>query len=228
LINVLINKDFEDPLDLLRKEAEGLQIFLNEAKINGFSLYLQELTAWNKKINLIGRRNDREIVIKDFLDSLMISRYLPLGSTLLDIGSGAGLPGIPIRLSREDLKVGLLEIRGKRVSFLKHMIRLLKLDNLEVILAGDEKFKNHFDFCVSRAFGATRKFADVAEPYLEKNGVVLAMKGKKGGEDLKRDLPLLEKRGWKIAFEDRIQLPVIGHERVILGLKKFVSRETFP
>ena len=228
MIKGLINRKFENPLELLKKEAEGLQIFLNEAQISGFALYLEELNAWNKKINLIGRRNDHEIVIKDFLDSLMISKYLPLGLTVLDIGSGAGLPGMPIGISRQDLKVGLLEIRGKRVSFLKHMIRLLKLDNLEVILAGDEKYNNHFDFCVSRAFGSTRRFADVAEPYLKMNGVLLAMKGKKGEEDLGRELPSLEKKRWKIAFEDRIQLPIIRHDRVIFGLKKFVSRETFP
>jgi 16S rRNA G527 N7-methylase RsmG len=108
------------------------------------------------------------------------------------------------------------------------MIRLLNLDNLEIILSGDEKYKKRFDFSVSRAFGATRKFADVADHFLARNGVVLAMKGKKGEEDLEREIPLLEKRGWKVAFKDRIQLPVIGHERFIFGLKKFVSRETFP
>jgi 16S rRNA (guanine527-N7)-methyltransferase len=217
----------EKPLRLLRKEAEGLQVFLNEPQITSFSLYLEELISWNKKLNLIGKRNETEIVVKDFLDSLMISKYIPLGASLLDIGSGAGFPGIPIKISRRDIIVGLLEIRGKRVSFLKHMIRLLKMDNLEVILPGDEKFNNHFDFSVSRAFGATKEIAKVAEPYLVKNGTVLVMKGKRGEEELKRDLPFLDKGGWKLAFRDKIQLPVTGHGRFIFGLKKIVSRETF-
>ena len=221
-----IFKNLEDPLGVLRKGAEELKIFLNEGQIKSFALYLKELNVWNKRINLIGRRNDHEIVIKDFLDSLMISKYLPLASTLLDIGSGAGFPGIPIRISRQDLEVGLLEIREKRVSFLKHMIRLLRFKDLGVISAGDARFKNHFDFSVSRAFGATSKFADVAEPYLVKGGIVLAMKGKKGEEELRQECSLLEKKGWGIAFKDRMPLPIVGHERVIFGLKKIVSRET--
>jgi 16S rRNA (guanine527-N7)-methyltransferase len=220
LTNILIKEDFENPLDLLREESERLPLFLNETKITAFALYLQELNVWNKKINLIGRINDREIVIKDFLDSLMITKYLPEGSTLIDIGSGAGFPGIPIKISRQDLKVGLLEIRGKRISFLKHMIRLLNLDNLKVISSENERFKKFFDFSVSRAFGSARKFADVSEPYLGRNGIILLMKGKNGEEELNRELPVLEKKGWMIYFKDRFQLPVIGHERVIFGLKK--------
>jgi len=220
LIKGSINKNFEDPLGLLRKEAEKLHLLLNEVQITAFGLYLEELKSWNKKINLIGRINDHEIVIKDFLDSLMITKYLPEGSTLIDIGSGAGFPGIPIKIARQDLKVGLLETRWKRVFFLKHMIRLLNLDNLKVVSSEDDRFKKHFDFSVSRAFGSTRKFADVSEPYLIKNGVIIAMKGKNGEEGLNRELPDLEKNGWMIAFKDRIQLPVIGHERIIFGLRK--------
>jgi|WetSurMetagenome_2_1015567.scaffolds.fasta_scaffold540105_1 16S rRNA (guanine527-N7)-methyltransferase len=212
------NKD--DSLGILKEEAERIQIILNDAKIKAFGLYLEELTAWNKKINLFGRRNDRDIVIKDFLDSLMIEKYLPEGSTIIDIGSGAGFPGIPIKISRQDLKVGLLEIRGKRISFLKHMIRILNLDNLKVISSEDEGYKSFFDFSVSRAFGSARKLADVSEPYLGINGIIFLMKGKNGEEELNRELPALEKKGWMIYFKDKFKLPVIGHERAIFGLKK--------
>jgi 16S rRNA (guanine527-N7)-methyltransferase len=118
------------------------------------------------------------------------------------------------------LKVGLLEIRGKRISFLKHMIRILNLDNLKVISSEDEGYKNFFDFSVSRAFGPAIKFADVSEPYLGRNGIILLMKGKNGEEELKRELPVLEKKGWMIHFRDTFQLPVIGHERAIFGLKR--------
>jgi 16S rRNA (guanine(527)-N(7))-methyltransferase RsmG len=215
-----MNNKINDSLRILKKEADCIQIFLNDAQIRAFGLYLEELTTWNKKINLFGRRNDLDIVIKDFLDSLMITKHLPEGSTLIDIGSGAGFPGIPIKISRQDLTVGLLEIRGKRISFLKHMIRVLNFDNLKVISWEDEGYKKFFDFSVSRAFGSAEKFADVSEPYLGINAVILLMKGKNGDEELKRELPVLEKKGWMIYFRDRFQLPVIGHERVIFGLKR--------
>jgi 16S rRNA (guanine527-N7)-methyltransferase len=215
-----MSNKMDDSLGILREEAERIQIILNDAQIRAFGLYLEELTAWNKKINLFGRRNDRDIVIKDFLDSLMIAKYLPEGSTIIDIGSGAGFPGIPIKISRQDLKVGLLEIRGKRISFLKHMIRILNLDNLKVISSEDEGYKSFFDFSVSRAFGSARKFVDASEPYLGINGIILLMKGKNGEEELKRELPVLENKGWMIHFKDKFKLPVIGHERAIFGLKK--------
>jgi 16S rRNA (guanine527-N7)-methyltransferase len=227
LINVSPNKKFEDPLGLLKKEADELRFFLGESQINAFALYLEELKFWNKKINLVGRRNDHEIVIKDFLDSLLISKYLPPGSALVDIGSGAGFPGIPVKIYRQDLIVGLLEVKGKRISFLKHMVRLLELEDLKVISPGDEKFKSRYEFSVSRALGSTIKVAKISEPYLAEGGVVLAMKGKTGEDELKRELPYLQDNGWKVSFKDRVQLPVIGHERLIFGLKKFVSRETF-
>ncbi len=198
---------------------------MNDEALSHFSLYLEELKAWNKKINLFRRKNDQEIVVKDFLDSLTISKYLPPGATILDIGSGGGFPGIPIIVSRRDLQVVLSEIRTKKVFFLKHMIRVLEIENLEIMAPGNKNLQR-FDFVVSRAFGSIVKLVETGAPFLNNNGVVISMKGKMGAEELSRDLPILKENGWRPFFVDPIKLPIVGHGRFLIGLRKDVSRET--
>ena len=211
-------------MELLRKEAEGLGIFLNNENLRLFSLYLEELKTWNKKINLFRRNDDQEIIVKDFIDSLTVENYLFTGASILDIGSGGGFPGIPIKIFRDDLRVVLLEIRAKKVFFLKHVIRILGIENLEVISLGTESEK--FDFIISRAFGSIQKLIETGAHYLKKNGVVISMKGKRGEEELIQALPVLNKMGWNSYFLSHIALPVFGHKRVLIGLKRDVSRET--
>ncbi|MCX5911981.1 MAG: class I SAM-dependent methyltransferase, partial [Deltaproteobacteria bacterium] len=127
------NRRVNNLLELLKREAEGLGIVLNDEAVHLFSLYLDELKTWNKKINLFSRKDDQEIIIKDFLDSLTISNYLSSGTSVLDLGSGGGFPGIPIKISRRDLRVVLSEVRTKKIFFLKHIIRILGIENLEVL-----------------------------------------------------------------------------------------------
>lgn len=211
--------------ETLRKEAVQFEIYLTDEAIGYFSLYLEELKRWNKKINLFRRINDQEIIIKDFLDSLTISKYLFPGASILDIGSGGGFPGIPIKISRPDLRVVLLEIRRKKFFFLRHMIRLLGAKDLKALASSSESL-DEFDFIVSRAFGSIPKLVETGAPYLKENGIIISMKGKKGEDELDLGCPILKKIGWIPCFIDHIELPVFGHERVLIGLKRSVSRET--
>jgi len=219
------NRRVNNLLELLKKEAEGLGVVLNDEPVHLFSLYLDELKTWNKKINLFSRKDDQEIIIKDFLDSLTISNYLSSGTSVLDLGSGGGFPGIPIKISRRDLRIVLSEVRTKKIFFLKHIIRILGIENLEVLSSKDQK-TIEFDFVVSRAFGSITKLVETGSPYLKENGVVISMKGKKGEEELDQELPILRKMGWNPYFVDHIELPIVGHRRVLIGLRRDVSRET--
>jgi len=219
------NRKTNEILELLKKEADGLGVFLNDEAVHLFSLYLGELKTWNKKINLFSRKDDREIIVKDFLDSLTISRYLSSEASLIDIGSGGGFPGIPIKISRRDLRVVLSEVRAKKIFFLKHMIRVLEIDNLEVLSPAGERLTK-FDFVVSRAFGSISMLVETGAHFLRENGIVISMKGKRGEEELDQELPILKKMGWNPYFVDHIELPIVGHGRVLIGLKRDVSRET--
>lgn len=212
----------DENFGLISQGAEEIGLSLTAEQILSFEKYLSELKDWSGRENLLSRANDREIIIKDFLDSLTVSKHLFQGAFLLDLGSGAGFPGIPLRIIRPDLRVFLLEATRKKIYFLKNIKRVLRLEGLEIHWAEETKegFGGIFDFVVSRAFGSLRKFMSEGLHFLKPGGVLLAMKGKKGEEELGESLPHIEKMGLTLAFTDRLILPFLGHSRVLIGLRK--------
>ena len=205
--------------------AGELGVFLTDEHISAFERYLDELKVWAEHMNLIRRKDDREIVMKDFLDSLTVIRHLSEGVSVMDLGSGAGFPGVPVKIVRPDLKMVLLEGRRKRVFFLKNLIRYLGLERTEAHWYEESKemgkdFRGEFDFVISRAFGSLQEFSSTGVPFLKRGGILLAMKGRKGKAELDEYFPALEKMGLKLAFLNELRLPVLGHERVLIGLRQ--------
>jgi 16S rRNA (guanine527-N7)-methyltransferase len=211
-------------MSLFQEGAAQMGVSLSTEQEKNFSVYLRELNQWRKRINLSSRKDDREIIVKDFLDSLTIIKHLPLNSSFMDLGSGAGFPGIPVKIVRPDLRLLLLEATRKKVFFLKEVQRALGLSEIEIRWTGEDRgiedLAGSFDFVASRAFGILLKFAEEGILFLKKGGVLLAMKGKKGGEELEESLPSLEKIGLKLYFREEIRLPYLHHERLLIGLKK--------
>jgi len=198
---------------------------LTDEHISAFERYIDELKVWAEHMNLIRREDDREIVLKDFLDSLTVIGHLSESASVMDLGSGAGFPGIPAKIVRPDLKMVLLEARRKKVFFLKNLIRHLGLEGTEAHWYGESKeseknFGEAFDFVISRAFGSLQEFSSKGVPFLKRGGILLAMKGKKGKAELEGALPALEKMGLKLAFLNGLRLPFLGHERILIGLRK--------
>jgi 16S rRNA (guanine527-N7)-methyltransferase len=142
--------------EALRQGALQMQLPLSDEQIRLFQRYLEELKAWNAKINLTSITDNREIAIKHFLDSLFCSKVL-LAGPLLDIGSGAGFPGLPLKILDPGLDVTLLEPNRKRTAFLHHMIGTLRLTKVRVLshrvedVASDFGFKGHFANLITRA-----------------------------------------------------------------------------
>jgi len=217
--------DSEELSTLLKGAAAELGIILTEEHLRAFGLYLRELREWGEHINLGRRADDREIILKDFIDSLTILKYLPPGCSLADLGSGAGFPGVPAKIVRPDLRVFLLETIQKKVLFLKALERVLGLSGIEICRPGNRQEEGpenprEFDFVVSRAFGSLRKFCSAGNALLKNGGILLAMKGRKGKAELGESLPFLEEMGFQPAFLDQIQLPLLGHMRTLIGLRK--------
>jgi 16S rRNA (guanine527-N7)-methyltransferase len=215
----------DESSNLLQDGAASLGIFLTQDQMKAFDLYLIEINTWKIHINLIRRENNRDIILKDFLDSMTILKYLPPGASLADLGSGAGFPGIPVKIVRADIKVFLLESRQKKVFFLKNMIRVLGLTGIEVRREGrpdgpERDSRGEFDFVVSRAFGSLQRLSSIGGPLLKRGGILLAMKGKKGKEELTESLPFLEEKGWRQAFIDQMRLPFLNHDRTLIGLQR--------
>lgn len=174
--------------DLIRKGIEELGIHYTEAQISAFRTYLEELKKWNRAYNLTGLKTDREIIIKHFLDSLLFSKVLPDNvQTVADIGSGAGFPGVPIKIVNPHLKVFLIEPTKKKAIFLRHICNKLSLQNIKVIDKRIEGINGlNVDVAVTRAVFSTGDFINKTKDILNEKGILILSKGPKLDEELKK------------------------------------------
>jgi len=146
-----------------------------------FDLYLHELIAWNNKFNLTAITKPEDIRLKHFADSLALLKVFPLtDERVLDIGSGAGFPGLPLKLACPGIRLTLLEATRKKTEFLKHLVTLLQLKNVEVVWGRSEEYqkikKNSFDVVVARAVAKLDKLAGWALPLVTPGGHFIAYK----------------------------------------------------
>ena len=155
-----------------------------------FLLYLRELKLWNARINLTALKTDRDVVLKHFLDSLAVLPFLGRAGSLADLGSGAGFPGVALKLVRPEMRLTLVEAREKRAAFLEYLVAVLKLTEVEVVQAHltpaqARQWGPRFEAVVSRATFPLSRFLELAAPLLAPGGVALALKGPQlPGEEL--------------------------------------------
>lgn len=171
---------------LLVEKATDCGIHLSSSEIDRFQRYLLELWEWNKRFNLTGLKTEERIVIELFLDSLIPAAYLPEQGTLLDIGSGAGFPGLPLKILHPGLQAVLLESNSKKVSFLNHVIRLLNLRGAQAvqgrIALNNEWFSGKgFRVITARALADLRQIVLWCSTLLEPGGLLVTFLGA-GGE----------------------------------------------
>lgn len=169
----------------MNREKHLLINGLSELKINPsveiiekFIIFLHQLKKWNRTYNLTAIRKDEDIIIKHFLDSLLYLRFIPDGCwNICDIGSGAGFPGLPMAIVRSELNITLLEPSGKKAAFLRHIKRILSLDNVKIIESRVEDIKGTvFDIAVTRALFKVSELLIKAEHIIE-NGFFIMNKG---------------------------------------------------
>ncbi|MFA6050789.1 MAG: 16S rRNA (guanine(527)-N(7))-methyltransferase RsmG [Candidatus Paceibacterota bacterium] len=158
-------------------------IDLGPKRLEHFKTYLTVLLEWNEKMNLTGIKDPEDIWRKHFLDSLTVLEAIPASTRrVIDIGTGAGFPGLPLAIVRPDLEVVLLEATGKKVKFLEHVILTLGLKNVTAIhgraeLVSKEKMhRERFDVVLARAVAMLPVIAGYALPFLKKGGVLIAQK----------------------------------------------------
>lgn len=211
--------------ELLVRGALHLGIQLEKKGVEAFELYLRELLRWNEKMNLTSIRTEKGIVIKHFLDSLSVAPYLQAISTLLDIGSGAGFPGIPLKMIRPSLEVTLIDSVLKKVDFQRHIFRSLELKGIHAIHGRIQdkeilkRMEGQFEAVISRAFADLKTFLPLALPFLKKGGVVLAMRGKRNGEGWQSDLRA-DEIGFRLLEKTAFTLPFSPIQRSILLFEK--------
>ncbi len=189
--------DKDKLIDLLRQASQEVGVSLTASKLELFWLYLQELLEWNRTFSLTGIRNPDDIIIKNFTDSLTPFPYLDCSGRLLDIGSGAGFPSIPLKIACPELEVQLVEASRKKVSFIKHLIRTLGLEGVTVLHSRVEEMErpeNPFHTIISRAFRRPAPLLQLVSPLMESSTTLVAMLGPTTAEEQSRleDLALAE------------------------------------
>ena len=210
---------------ILVEGSKAFGVHLDEESVEAFALFLKELMKWNQKINLTAIRTEKDIITKHFLDSLSVHPYLPKACSLLDLGSGAGFPGIPLKIADPTIEVALIDSVRKKVDFERHAIRSLGLKGIEAIhgrVEGEKilkRWEGRFDRVVSRAFADLRAFLRLSDPFLKKGGIALAMKGVPEAEEIQA-LDEGEKIGYRLQETVTFDLPFTSLKRTILLLEK--------
>ena len=188
---------------LIRDGIKEFGIQLDSSGIKKISLHAGELIQWNRKINLTAIHDPFEMAVKHFIDSIAAAKYIKPDDSIIDIGSGGGFPGIPLAVIYPSLSVTLIDASRKKVSFLKHTIRTLKLKNISVYQtraeeAGkDDRFKGSFDVVISRAVFTLKKLLSIALPLVSEKGIIIAMKGKKNNEHKELPEAMEQLRDWQ-------------------------------
>ena len=217
--------EINDFKNLLEKYANMLDIELSEKEIDLFYQYMKLLLEWNTKMNLTAITEEKDVILKHFIDSISIEKYLQGKNRIMDIGTGAGFPGIPLKILNQQKKLILVDSLNKRIQFLEEVKKELVLNNLELIhsrvedLAKDSNYRESADVAVSRAVANFRVLVEYMLPFVKKEGIVICMKGPNIEEEIEEAKNAIEILGGKIENIDNIQLPE-NLERNIVIIKK--------
>lgn len=186
--------------------------------------FISELLRWNKKINLTAITDLKEISAKHIADSLLISCLIGKNSAVLDIGSGAGFPGIPLSIIRSDLEIVSVDAVAKKIQFQKHISRKLALDKFSPVHGRveelDKKYHRAFDVVVSRAFASLDFYVQLAKPFVRQGGVIIAMKGPGAFEEIADAEKTLSDLKLTVAECKTYNLPFDSGERTVVLLRE--------
>lgn len=210
----------------LLENAKEIEIELNEEQIDKFYKYMNLLLEWNQKMNLTAITDPEEIILKHFIDSLTIASKIKKDATLVDMGTGAGFPGIPVKIYRNDIKITLVDSLNKRLNFLNEVIKELNLEKIETIhsraeeFGRNKKYREKFDIATSRAVANMSTLSEYLMPCLNENGIAISMKGPKVSEELEMAKKAIKLLGGEIMKVEEFCLPNSDIERTIVLIEK--------
>lgn len=216
----------------LQKNLEELEIVLNDEQKEKFYIYMELLIDWNKKINLTAITEPKDVITKHFIDSITIFKELKIGSKTIDVGTGAGFPGIPIKIVDESAKVTLLDSLNKRITYLEDVIENLKLKDIESIhgrveeIANKKEYREKYDVATSRAVAALNILVEYLLPLVKIGGKCICMKGPEIKEELKNAEKAINILGGKIEKVINFKLPNSEFERNLVVIKKVKETPT--
>lgn len=223
-------EEFKNTMKFYLKE---LNIDLSEKQLEQFYEYMNILTKWNKVMNLTAITEPKEIIIKHFVDSLTVLDKIKGGNSIIDVGTGAGFPGIPIKIACPSVKVVLLDSLNKRINFLNEVISKLELKDIKTFHGRAEDYgkdKNHrekYDIAIARAVAPLNVLIEYLMPFVKLNGKCICMKGIKVEEEIENSKRGIQILGGDKIITDDFSIPNTDIERSIITIekKKYTDRK---
>lgn len=214
--------------ELLAKGLKELNLELSDKQQNQFMDYFYMLIETNKAMNLTSIVDEDEVMVKHFIDSLLIVKFVDLNKfgSMIDVGTGAGFPGIPIKIMFPHIKVTLLDSLNKRLKFLNEVIEKLGLENISTIhgraedLGHKKEYRQNYDLCVSRAVANLSTLSEYCIPFIKINGIFASYKALGNAEETDEAKKAISILGAKIDREDAFELPCSDMKRKIVCIKK--------
>ena len=221
--------------DLMNFYAKKIDIVFDDKQLIQFYSYLNLLIEWNNKINLTAITEPEEIILKHFIDSLTINKYIDKNKCIVDVGTGAGFPGIPLKIYRPDVKVTLVDSLNKRIKFLDSVISELKLDGICTVhsrvedFGKNNKYREKFDYVTARAVANLTVLSEYLIPISKVGGKCICMKGSNVDEELESADRAIDILGGEVCTVDKFCLPESDIYRNIVVVDKIkVTPEKYP
>lgn len=215
-------------IEFLREGAKKLGLTLTSSQLKQLKDYKDYTLEINKSLNLTSITEDEDFIIKHFLDSLTLSNVYDFSKVnrIMDMGTGAGIPGIPMKILYPEIPFVLVDSLNKRIQFLKDVVERLKLKSIDCIhgraeeLGQDKRYRETFDVVISRAVAHLAVLSEYCIPFLKPNGVFLCLKGPKYKEEIEEGRRAILKLGARLEGVESLQLPFSDITHYILIIKK--------
>ena len=220
-----------DNKQLLKDLSKQINVELTDDQINEFEKYQDLLLDWNEKINLTAITEENDIIIKHFVDSLTILKYFNDNNKIIDVGTGAGFPGIPLKIANKSLKVTLLDSLNKRIIYLNDVIEKLNLSDMETIhgraeeLSRNPKYREQYDVVTARAVANLKTLSEYCIPFVKPGGYFVCMKGSNIEEEMENAKEHIKELGCKIEEIIEFVLPETDMKRNIIIMKKIKNTD---
>lgn len=210
----------------MQEKGSKINIDFTVEQLWKFYRYMELLIEWNEKMNLTAITEPKEIILKHFIDSLTILKEVQKNKILVDVGTGAGFPGIPLKIMKEDLKIVLVDSLNKRLLFLKEVINELDLKNIEIIharaeeLGQNKNYREKFELATSRAVANLSTLSEYLIPLVKINGKCIVMKASEVDEEIQQAKKAINVLGGTIEKIEKFELPESDIGRTIVLIKK--------